>query len=82
MVLLALGGFALNPALALESVVVDGCLVCHKGELGLTGQPAEDLAATIEAMMSGSRAHIVPIAELSDADLRELAEILAGGGDQ
>jgi hypothetical protein len=79
--LLVLTGFLMNQAAALEDAVVAGCLVCHKGELGLGEHTSEDLAAVIEAMISGGRAHIVPIAELSAADLRELADILAGADD-
>ncbi|MGD2167998.1 MAG: hypothetical protein PVF63_07815 [Gammaproteobacteria bacterium] len=75
-IFLALSGLMVNQTLALEAGVVDGCLVCHKGELDLSDRNSEELAAAIQAMTDGAPAHVVPMPALGAADLLELAQAL------
>ena len=76
-IVLTLAVVALPQASALESEVLDGCLLCHKGALALDDQTSAEITVAIRAMIAGSRGHPTSIPELSAADLRELAEALA-----
>jgi hypothetical protein len=78
-----LGSFAAFPALAQEvdiAAVVDGCRVCHRGELDLSSQSVEALNDSMKAIAAGSAEHIVPIPQFSDEDFLAIAQMLQGTG--
>jgi hypothetical protein len=76
----ARGATLLRPAL--DSSVVEGCLACHQGALGLEDRPVEDLTVIIADMAAGRVNHPVPIPALSDEDVAALAEALAARAGQ
>ena len=69
------GAGLLRPTL--DQGVVDGCLMCHRGQLTLSGADPEVLADAIADISQGRFEHLVPVPELSDADRAALAEALA-----
>ena len=63
--------------IVLEAATFEACAACHKGPLSLATWEDGPLLARIVALASEPSSHPVPIPDLGDEDLAELAARLA-----
>ena len=54
----------------------DSCKVCHRDSLDLSERSGDELLEAISEIIDGDAAHPIPMPELSEEDLRALADAL------